>query len=70
MLHYYPPPSSSYPPPPTSFQHWELGPADIGFSVNVTPVPLEEALVERRLKLTLDSQVWNGQGHTLSQAHN
>ena len=43
-------------------QHWELGPADIGFSVNVTPVPLEQALDERRLKLTLDSQVWNARG--------
>ena len=39
-------------------KHWELGPADIGFSIAVTPVSLEEALDERRLKLTLDGQVW------------
>ena len=41
-------------------KHWELGPADIGFSIAVTPVSLEEALDERRLKLTLDGQVWGG----------
>ena len=40
-----------------SIKHWELGPADIGFSIGIIPVSLEEALDERRLKLTLDSQV-------------
>ena len=43
-------------------KHWELGPADIGFSIAVTPVSLVEALDERRLKLTLDGQVWGGRG--------
>lgn len=37
-------------------KHWELGPADVGFSMDVKPVSLAEALDERRLKLTLDSQ--------------
>ena len=41
-----------------SVKHWELGPADIGFSIGIIPVSLEEALDERRLKLTLDCQVW------------
>ena len=42
-----------------SVKHWELGPspADIGFSIGVKPVSLEEALDERRLSLTLDSKV-------------
>ena len=40
-----------------AIKHWELGPADIGFSMDVNPVSMDEALDERRLKLTLDSQV-------------